>query len=193
MLKLKPRQMIGVAAIVVFGGGMIWRATQPSEREVMEQRISSLMAAQRENPIEFPDLPPIDIPDIQITAPLSALDGSSTTGATDNRAIWELSGIDYYSIGSQPAKDDLYCAGVISAEFDATKADAHPDKMSMMIRDMQALDDAGIAKLRAEGHIKDEFTAGYTLAWADKAKKDYTANALRLSFDACTARATAGQ
>lgn len=190
MAKLKPRQIIGLVAIVVFGGGMIWRATQPSEREVMQQRIDSLIAAQRENPIEFPDLPPVEAPSANITAPLSALDGS-TTGNTDNRAIWELSGIDYYSIGSQAAKDDLYCAGVISAEFEATKADVHPDKMSMMIRDMQALEEAGIAKLRAEGHIKDQFTAGYTLAWNDKAEKDYAAGAARISFADCTARATA--
>ena len=41
-MKLKPRQMIGLVAIVVFGGGMICASTQPSEREVMEQRLASL-------------------------------------------------------------------------------------------------------------------------------------------------------
>ena len=34
-MKLKPTQIVGVVAIIVFGGGMIFRMTQPSEREIM--------------------------------------------------------------------------------------------------------------------------------------------------------------
>lgn len=181
-MKLHPRQIIGLVAIVVFGGGMIWRLTQPSESEIMAQRIASL--PRLNDTIQMPDLPPVDLPSYTVpTAPALNADSSG-------KAIWELSGVDYYSLGSQAAKDDLYCAGVLRAEFEAVKADVHPDKMSILIRDSQALDDAGLAKLKAENAVTDS-GAGASLAWTDKAAKDYAAGALRISADDCTKRALA--
>ena len=41
-MKLKPTQIFGLVAIRVFGGGMIFRVTQPSERAVMARRLASL-------------------------------------------------------------------------------------------------------------------------------------------------------
>jgi len=186
-MKLKPRQVIGLAAIVVFGGIMIMRFTQPSEREIMEQRLANLPSISV--PTEIPAFPPVTLPSMTIpTAPTSVL--GTNSGDTNGRATWELSGIDYYNLGSQAAKDDLYCAGVLRAEFDAIKADAHPDKMSILIRDGQALDEAGIARLKAEKALK-ESGGGASLAWGDKAAKDHAANALRISVVACTQRAAA--
>lgn len=186
-MKLKPRQMIGLVAIVVFGGGMIWRLNQPSEREVMAQRMASL--PQITVPTELPSLPPVEIPSLSITAPTSVL--GTGGGDASGKAVWELSGIDYYSIGSQPAKDDLYCAGVLGAEFNALVADGNPNKMSMVLRDSQAIQAAGVAKLKAEGKADDNNLAGFTLAWADRAEKDYGATALRISVADCTKRAVA--
>lgn len=181
-MKLHPRQVIGLAAIVVFGGGMIWRMTQPSESEIMAQRIASL--PRLNDTIQIPDLPPVNLQSYTVPAePTLSADGG-------DKAIWELSGIDYYSIGSQAAKDDLYCAGVLRAEFEAVKADVHPEKMSILIRDSQALDDAGLARLKAENAVTDN-GAGASLAWTDKAAKDYAASALRISADDCTKRALA--
>jgi hypothetical protein len=181
-MKLKPRQVIGLAAIAVFGGIMIMRFTQPSEREVMEQRLASLPSISV--PTEIPALPPVTLP--SLTRPSTLGD----TAAASDKAIWEMSGIDYYNLGSQAARDDLYCAGVLRAEFDAIKTDAHPDRMSILLRDGLALDEAGIARLKAEKAI-DESGAGASLAWGDRAAKDYAANALRLSTAACTQRAAA--
>ena len=179
-MKLKPRQVIGLAAIVVFGGIMVMTLTRPSEREAMEQRLASapLISA----PTELPALPPVTLP--SLTAPTPA------TGDASNTAIWELSGLDYYNLGSQAAKDDLYCAGVLRAEFDAIKADAHPDRMSILLRDVLALDEAGLAKLKAEKAI-DNAGAGASLAWTDKAAKDHAAGALRIPVATCTQRAAA--
>ncbi len=186
-MTLKPRQIIGLVAVVVFGAIAVWRFTQPSEREIMERRLASLPSpsALLETP-DFPvaTLPPVNIP----TAPdLSRGDGADSSG--EDRPIWELSGIDHYNLGSQPAKDDLYCAGVLGAEFDAIVSTAHPDASSLLLRDMQALEAAGVAKLKAEGQADDRTSAGFMLAWADKAKKDRGADALRLSVADCTARA----
>jgi hypothetical protein len=62
-VKLKPTQWIGLAAIMVFGGGMIFRMTQPSEREIMEKRLASL--------------PTITTPPVEI--PMPDLSGINTT------------------------------------------------------------------------------------------------------------------
>jgi hypothetical protein len=189
-MKLKPRQVIGLVAIVVFGGAMIFRMTQPSEREIMEQRLASLPSVSQslDTTVEFPAMAPVEIP--ALTGPAAPALGDGTAGG-DDRPIWELSGIDHHALGSQAAKDDLYCGGVLSAEFDAIKATAHPDQMSMLLRDSQALDGAGVAKLKAEGHATDSTWAGFSLAWGDKALKDYQAGTLRLSVADCTARAAA--
>jgi len=187
-MKLNSRQIIGLAAIVVFGAAAIWRFTQPSEREIMERRLASLpsLSALLDMP-EFttPSLPPVSIP----TAPDLAPGNTDMSGS--DRPIWELSGIDYFNIGSQAARDDLYCAGVLNAEFNATVSTAHPDKSSLLLRDSQALEAAGVDKLKAEGHATDDTWAGFTLAWDDKAGKDHAGNALRLTAADCTARANA--
>lgn len=176
---LKPRQVIGLVAIVVSGGIMVISLTQPGEREIMEQRLASMPSTSA--PTEIPALPPVNLP--AFTA------SRSTTGADGETAISELSGVDYDNLGSQAAKDDLYCAGVLRAEFEAIKADAHPDRISILLRDGQALDEAGIARLRSEKAIADA-GAGASLAWGNKAAKDHAANALRIPVAACMQRAT---
>jgi hypothetical protein len=97
---------------------------------------------------------------------------------------------DYTAQGSQPAKDDLYCAGVISAEFDA-RDDQHPDEMSKQIAAMRTLDEAGLAKLRAEGVATENNGATYSLAFVAKAEADYAAKTLRIPFATCMERAAA--
>jgi hypothetical protein len=91
--------------------------------------------------------------------------------------------------GSQAARDDLYCAGVISAEFDH-RQDQHPDEMSKQIAAMRALDEAGLAKLRAEKVATVEDGAGYSLAFTAKANADYEAGKLRIPFAECMKRST---
>jgi hypothetical protein len=186
-MKLQPRQMIGLAAIVVFGGLMIFRFTQPSEREIMEQRLASLPRVSP--PTQTLELPRVDIPVTDLSAPSTALGNGG--GSPDTRKIYELSGIDHFAGGSQAAKDDLYCGGVLSAEFSERIKDSHPDVASMLLRDSQALDRAGLDKLIAEGVTTEQASAGYTLAYADKAEIDFAAGKLRVPVADCTARAAA--
>lgn len=184
MLKLKPRQVIGLVAIVVFGGILIVRLTQPSERQIMEQRLASLPSPT----YTPPELPALDLS----TTTVPPLDLSAPAPAGTSGPIYDYPGApDYLNVGSQPAKDDMYCAGVLNAEFHAVTATAHPDVMSMLLRDHQALDAAGIAKLVAEGAATEANAAGFTLAYGDKAEADYAAKSLRIPVATCSARAAA--
>jgi hypothetical protein len=180
-MKLKPRQVIGLVAIVVFGGMMAFRLTQPSEREIMERRLASLPSIQVPPPTYdlAPTLPPATL-DLSIA-------GATTAGSTYEPPAEP----DYLNLGSQAAKDDLYCGGVLSARFNAEISTAHPDAMSLLLRDSQALDTAGVEKLKAEGLATEANWAGFTLAYDAKTKVDYTAKTLRISPEACTQRAAA--
>lgn len=180
-MKLKPTQWIGVAAIILFGGGLILRLTLPSERETMERRIASLPTISVLAPtFPVPDLTPVVIP----TVPTLATGDPAT--ATDLSAP---SDPKYLEVGSQAARDDLYCAGVVSAEFDVKIKTEHPDKVAPLMDSQKRLDSAGIAKLRAEGVSKGEDWAGFTLAYGAQAAEDYKAGKLRLPVAACVERA----
>ncbi len=99
-MKLKPRQIFGLGAIVIFGGIMVFRLTQPSEREIMEQRLAALPRMQVPT-VDFP------MPDLQYTTP-PELGGDALPALAPSSAP----AIDYTTLGSQTARDDLYCAGV---------------------------------------------------------------------------------
>ena len=180
-MKFKPTQMIGAVAIIVFGGGMAWRMTQPSEREIMEKRLASLPRIEIPAP-EFP-MPDLSSTNITVTAPTTVLgtDVSTPPPATPEK--------DYTVLGSQDARDDLYCGGVVGAEFDAKIKTDHPDKVAPLIELQKNLQSAGIKKLRAEGVSKGEDWAFFTLAFVDKAEADYAAGTLRIPVAACVTRA----
>jgi hypothetical protein len=150
----------------------------------MEQRLASLPSIS----VPAMELPPLQLDLPTITDPVALGAGG---GTPDTRKIYELSGIDYFAKGSQAAKDDLYCSGVLSAEFGVRINDSHPDKASLLLRDHQALDRAGLDKLIAEGETTEQASAGFSLAYGDKAETDYVANTLRISVADCTARAAA--
>ena len=83
-MKLQPRQIIGLFAIVVFGGGLILRLTQPSEREIMEKRLASL-------PTITPtvsDLPPLDLSEPVPIAPLDL--HAPASGTASDTPIWMI-------------------------------------------------------------------------------------------------------
>jgi hypothetical protein len=180
-MKLKPTQIVGVVAIIVFGGGMIFRMTQPSEREIMERRLASLPRISAPE-VEFP-MPDLSSLNTTVTAPTSVLGaGTPATPAEPE--------IDYTALGSQEAKDDLYCSGVLGAEFSVKIKTDHPDKVAPLLDMQKKLDSAGIAKLRAEGVSKGEDWAYYTLAFGKKAEGDYAASALRIPVATCVERAS---
>jgi hypothetical protein len=178
-MKLKPTQIVGLVAIVVFGGGMIFRLTQPSEREIMEQRMASLPR------VEIPAVE-IPIPDLQYTTPTTLGSGALPTLS----APVELA-INYTAVGSQDARDDLYCDAALNAEFDKVVATGNPDASSALLKESSRLRGAGLAKLRTEGASTGDDWAFFTSAYRDLATPDHAAGKLRIAVAACKARAAA--
>lgn len=184
-MNLKPRQWLGLGAIVVFGGGMIFRLTQPSEREIMEQRLASLPRVEIPSAaLEFPtpELRSITVPEL----PSLSLDnpGASTPPPS-------VLPPDYALMGSQAARDDLYCAGILRAHFKPTLDSGNIDKASAILEYSRMLAGAGVEKLRADGFAKDIGWVDFDTAHDEKAKADYAANTPRLSTTVCEARGKA--
>ncbi|MFT3722641.1 MAG: hypothetical protein QM773_03555 [Hyphomonadaceae bacterium] len=181
-MKLTRTQIVGLVAIVVFGGGMIFRLTQPSEREIMEKRLASLPRID----IPAPEFPPLDLPAIpSVTPPTIALDSTAPSGSYTPPAEK-----DYLAIGSQAAKDDFYCSGVLGAEFDVKIKTDHPDKVAPLLDMQKKLDSAGVEKLKAEKVSDGEDWAYFTSAYRDRTNADYAGKTLRIPVEACVARAT---
>ena len=185
-MKLNSRQMIGLGAIVIFGGMMIFRLTQPSEKEIMERRLASLPTVTAPSgPIEFPmpELPTITAP----IPPVSALDDLPVTTTPPETAP------DYAAMGSQAAKDDIYCSGVLREHFNTLIKTEGVDRAGDILELSRLLTGAGVAKLRAENiaHAQDIGWVDFDNAHADKGIADYLAKSLRISAVACEARGKA--
>lgn len=101
---------------------------------------------------------------------------------------------DPLAVGSQEAKDDLYCAGVIFAANPSPDSALNPTDEAVL-RKAQALGimlaEAGINKLVIEKAAHATHSALISDAYAAAAAKDFDANTPRISLDACNARAKA--
>jgi hypothetical protein len=156
-MKLRPTQIAGLGAIVVFGGILIVTLMRgPRDPDLLPSGV------------RISDLPNISAPAID-TTPLPA---------------------DPMAIGSQEAKDDLYCSGVVFAK--QTEATGTPPEQAERERNAYAaLAEGGRAKLIAEAIVKEDGAIAAGNAWAAKAREDFRAGSPRLSFEACMARAAA--
>ncbi|MFT3722640.1 MAG: hypothetical protein QM773_03550 [Hyphomonadaceae bacterium] len=101
---------------------------------------------------------------------------------------------DPLAVGSQEAKDDMYCSALIYAENpDVSDALAPVDEA--VLRKAQTLGfvigEAGINKLVAEKAIHATHARALSDAYSDQVVKDMKAKKLRISLDACNKRAAA--
>ncbi len=101
---------------------------------------------------------------------------------------------DPLAVGSQEAKDDMYCSALIYAENpDVSDALAPVDEA--VLRKAQTLGfvigEAGINKLVAEKAVHATHARIVADAYADQVAKDMKAKKTRLSLDACNKRAAA--
>lgn len=159
-MKLRPLQIVGVIAIVVFGGILAMQLMQP-KRDPMELPSG----------VNLRDLPSPGAP--APTLPTPAAPGG-----------------DLLAIGSDGAKDDLYCSGVIFA-FHQTQPDAATDDAQARREAIVALAEAGVGKLKTEGVATDATSAGIADAHALKAAQDFDAQTLRITEPDCLLRAAA--
>lgn len=161
-MKLRPLQIVGLIAIVVFGGILAVQLTQP-----------------KRDPMQLPSgLNLRDLPSPDIAAPTPALPTVPTAPG------------DLLAIGSDGAKDDLYCSGVIFA-FHQTQPDAATDDAQARREAIVALAESGVGKLKSEGVAADAASASIADAHALKAAQDFDTQTLRISESDCLVRAAA--
>ncbi len=182
ILKLKPSQIIGFGAIVVFGGILAMQLTQPSEKQRMEKLLATLP------PVSVPpsafELPPLDLtvperPDFNLP--------SATATPAEPEAT-----IDYAARGSQEARDDLYCASLLEAHFPILlEGKDGVNEAGVNLEHSLRLTGAGVAKLRTEGLAEDIDWVAYANAHDALALADYTANTPRIPLATCEARGAA--
>lgn len=186
-MKLNSRQIFGLGAIVIFGGMMIFRLTQPSEREIMERRLASLPTITGPSgPIEFP------MPELPtITAPVPPVSAFDAPGAVATVPSPPEETPDFAGMGSQAAKDDLYCAGILRAHFSPVLKSGGVDKAGEFLELSRLLSGAGVEKLRADGLALGIDWVSFDNAHDARASADYAANTPRLSIAACEARGKA--
>ena len=122
-----------------------------------------------------------------VTAPTSVLGaGAPATPAEPE--------VDYTALGSQEAKDDLYCSAMIYIENpDVSDALAPVDEA--LLRKAQTLGfligEAGINKIVAEKAAHATHARIISDAYAAQVEKDIKAKKPRISLDECNKRATA--
>ncbi len=157
-MKFGPRQFVGLAAIVVFGGILAFNLTRP-----------------KPDPFKVPGAIPL-------------ADGPVTASSPEQMTVHIAE--DPLTIGSEAAKDDLYCSGVIFTGHKATGDISSPEAQSRR-NAVIALAEAGVAKLIAEGAATKDATASIADAQANLAEADSKGGTPRISLADCKARAAA--
>jgi len=101
---------------------------------------------------------------------------------------------DPLAVGSQEARDDLYCSALIYAE-NPDVSDALAPVEEALLRKAQMLGfligEAGINKLVSEKAAHATHARVISDAYAEQVEKDTKAKKLRISLDDCNARAAA--
>ena len=100
---------------------------------------------------------------------------------------------DPLAVGSQEAKDDLYCSGVIFDKYRAGEPLSPTQEAVRMKNEAlgMAIANAGADKLMDEGAARVTQLGAVSDAYADKTAKDIKAGKPRLSIETCMAKAKA--
>ncbi len=161
---MKPLQWVGVAAIAFFGGKLVYDLTRPEPDPFLlpgAMPMSDTLAAS--DPVELP-IPPL--PEIPVVIPPP---------------------LDPLIVGSDAARDDLYCSGIIFAAHRASGDEFSPEAQARRDR-VIALAEAGVAKLLSEGAAQTGETAAIADAHSTRALDDFAVGTPRISVEECEAR-----
>ncbi len=172
-MRLRPLQIVGLVAVVLFGGRLVWQLTQP-----------------KPDPFHVPGAIPLSVPGTpDAFAPATPDTTTSSTASATSPAPAGVAA-DLLAVGSDDAKDDLYCSGLI---FAAHRANADTLTAEAQTRRDQviALASAGVEKLVAANAVAATETAAIADAHSAKAAEDFTAGTPRITLDACHHRAEA--
>lgn len=154
-MKLRPTQIVGLGAIVVFGGYLAFTLLKgPRDPDLLPSGV------------RISDLPTLSADPVD-TTPLPA---------------------DPLAVGSQDAKDDLYCSGVV---FGAALDTSVAGESLRLGNAYSALAENGRAKLRSEGVVKEAGAIAVGNAWSDKGRTDIKAKTPKIALDDCLKRPAA--
>jgi hypothetical protein len=180
-MKLRPTQIVGLCAIVVFGGILVFTLTKPKRDPYAVPGAMVMHDAPAPVTLDIPTIAPVPLP-----APLTPMDGPAPAPpSTPEPAVMPA---DPFAVGSQDAKDDLYCAGVMTAANKAETSKPGVKDKQIYLSEAIGLDSAGGVLLIKENNISFEVGQIIAKAWSDKAQADYAAGAPRLSKESCMAR-----
>ncbi len=163
-MKLKAHQWLGIAAVIVFGGKLVYELTKPEP-----------------DPFYFPGALPMN----ETFADAGAVE-FPTARLPVMPAIIQPP-LDPIIVGSDAARDDLYCSGIVYAAHRASGDEISPEAQVRRDR-VVALAEAGVAKLIREGAATSNDTAAIADANAARALDDYAAGIPRISEAECLAR-----
>jgi len=173
-MKLRPLQIVGLVAVVVFGGYLIYTLTKPKPD---------------------PFIAPRSTPFVE-TAPSPA--GGNLPGPAETLADTPAeppAPIDQpLEVGSQEARDNLYCAGLLEAANpipDQALIPAEEGRIFKARMDALSLRLTGSSMLVEEGVAADSQVDRIANAWAEIGLRDIDNGDLKISLEDCVARAEA--
>jgi hypothetical protein len=169
-MKLRPLQIVGLFAVVVFGGYLIYTLTAP-----------------KPDPFVVPGAASLSEP----AAPIIAAEAPAPAPAPED----ELPAIDRpLEVGSQEARDDLYCSGLLFAANPAPMEALTPVEEGRIFKarmQAMALAQAGVEHLLNEKVAHVTQTGRIADAWAEAAADDIQTGDHKISLEECTQRAEA--
>ncbi|MEQ1753399.1 MAG: hypothetical protein ABL973_04635 [Micropepsaceae bacterium] len=160
-MRLNGRRLVGLLAIVVFGGILISNFL-PSAHDTPRGPAAVLLEHPvTPSPVTSPT--PAPVPD---TTPIA----------------------DPLSVGSQEAQDDLYCSGLIFAKHLET-GDILSDDSRKRREQIVALAKSGYTRLVAERAVPATKISDIADAHTAQAQRDYAAGTPRIALEKCLERA----
>jgi hypothetical protein len=164
-MRLRPLQIVGLLAVLGFGTKLVLLLTEP-----------------KHDPFHLPGALPISEPIQPRVAEPPATTANATNPATTPA--------DLLALGSDDAKDDLYCSGLIFAAH-REGPDVVSDEAQERRANVVALASAGVEKLIAAKAADSSQTGAIADAHTAKATEDFAAGTPRITLDACEQRAAA--
>lgn len=173
-MKLRPTQIVGLVAIVVFGGYLIYTLTKPKPDPFV---VPGAMSVSETIPSpaggNLPGLP--EETPAQPEEPPAPIDQP-------------------LEVGSQEARDHLYCAALLEAANpvpDQALIPAEEGRLFKARMDAMALRLVGSSMLIEEGTVADSQIDRVANAWGEIGMRDIANGDLKISLEECAERADA--
>ena len=184
-------RILGLAALALtFGACSKTTPAAPAAGQAAGQATGQAAVAPAAQPAA-PETPPAQ-PD-PAAAPAAPTSSAPTATASTSAPSTPPPLPDPLAVGSQDAKDDLYCSNVIFATYAPGEVLSPTDEAVRMKNEAMGMTiaQAGADKLMAQGVARVTQLGAISDAYADEVAKDIKAGKPRLSLETCMKRAAA--